>query len=126
MSDTMRLFPKAAIAQGAGDLVSVTNFNVDFTNNAKVKHTLRRKAAGITLGNEECTVKFDLEADETGLERDFITDVKRGTIKQLRIKLPGATTLVCKGAYSQASIDQPMDDACKVSMTFIGSLDKAT
>jgi hypothetical protein len=126
MSDTMLKYPKAAIAQGAGDLVQVTNFNLDYTNNAKLKHTLRRKASGITLGVEEGTLKFDIEIDESGMERDYITFVKTGAVKQVRAKLPGGTTLVLKGAYSQFSLDQPMDDACKLSMTFICGVDKAT
>jgi hypothetical protein len=126
MSDTMLKYPKAAIAQGAGDLVTVTNFNIDITNNAKLKHTLRMVAAGVSFGVQEGTLKFDIEISEAGLERDFIDDVKKGTIRQIRAKLPGGSTLVCKGAYSQASIDQPMDDACKVSMTFVCRVDKAT
>jgi hypothetical protein len=126
MADDVLNYPKAAIAMGNGDLVQVTNFNFDFTNNAKLKHTLRRKVAGVVKGNEEGTLKFDLEIDETGPERDYFNLIKTGEIKQVRAKLPGGMTLVLKGAYQQLSLDQPLDDACKMSLTFICGADKAT
>lgn len=117
------LYPQAFIAQGNGDLVQVTDFTASLTNNAKQKHTLRRKGAGITLGTEESTVTFNSIIDEDGPERDYWRDAQRGNIKQLRVKIPGGKVLTYNGTYKDVNLDGPLDDATKVSVTFIGKLE---
>ncbi len=125
MSQDQLIYPQAFLAQGNGDLVQVTNFSMTLTNNAKQKHTLRRKGAGVTLGTQETTVTFDFEIDENGPERNYWKDVMRGTIRQLRGKVPGGkTTLTVNGVYSGCDLDGPLDDATKGSATFIGHMEE--
>jgi|ERR687898_1647080 hypothetical protein len=118
-------YPKAFLAMGNGDLIQVTNFSVQQTNGGKQKHTLRRPASGVSTGNPEHTVTFDSEIDENGPERNYWKDCKRGTIRQIRAKLPGGrTTLVVEGIFTQVNTDGPLDDATKVSCTFVGDMDE--
>lgn len=117
-------YPQAYLAMGNGDLVQVQNFNVDFGNGGKQVHTLRRPGAGVSTGLRECTVTFDSVIDEDGPERNHWRDCENGTIKQIRAKVPGGrTTLVVNGIYNKVTLDGPLDDATKVSCTFVGKLD---
>lgn len=122
MANEQALYPRGRAAFGAGDLVDVTNIKIDTTNNAKQVHTIRRRGAGFTLGTEETTVTFDLVVSEHGEERDWIDAMKRGLVKQIRLKLPGRTMTI-NGTVKQVSTDMPIDDAIKQSVTFIGHLE---
>jgi hypothetical protein len=125
MAETQRIYPQGAIAQGNGDLIQVTNCKFSYSNGAKQKHTLRRRGAGIVFGNDECTVTFDSEITEDGPERNYWKDAMERRIRQIRFKVPGGVTvLTVDGAYSQVETDQPLDDATKVSCTFIGKMQK--
>jgi hypothetical protein len=119
MSAEQLIYPRGRIALANGDLVDCTNVKIDHTNNSKQVHTILKKGAGITQGNEETTVTFDLVISENGPERDWISYLKKGLIKQLRLKLPGLT-LTVNGVVKQSAIDMPLDDAIKQSVTFIG------
>jgi hypothetical protein len=119
-------YPRAAIAMGNGELVQVTNFTVSANNNAKLKATLRRRNAGVVYGNFDGSIKFSMEFGETGPERDYVDLVLKGTVKQVRVKLPGGLTLVCEGVYQSFDIDQPLDDASKIDLTFICGIKKAS
>lgn len=112
---------RGQIALASGDLIDVTNVRVSHTNNAKQVHTIRQKGAGIALGVEETTVSFDAVISEDGQERDYFALVKKGTIAQLRIKLPGETITV-QGAFQSRDFDLPLDDAIKLSMNFVGHM----
>lgn len=114
-------YPRGRIALDTGDLLDVTNVKLDATNNSKQVHTLRRKGAGVTLGTEETTVTFDVAVSEEGLERDYLTMVKRGTIKQLRLKVPG-TTINVEGIFKDVGFELPLDAEIKQNLTFIGKI----
>jgi hypothetical protein len=58
---------------------------------------------------------------EDGPERDYMKMLKRGDIKQIRIKIPGETITV-DGSVSQRSLELPLDDAIKYTITFIGHI----
>lgn len=118
------IYPQSQLAMGSGDLVDVTNFNMTLTNNAKQKHTLRRTGAGISWGVIESNVSFDAILSEEGEERDFWGLVQSKVIKQLRAKIPGGRVLVVNGAYKDCNLDAPIDDATKISCTFIGKQKK--
>jgi hypothetical protein len=120
MADTL-IYPRGQIAQGSGDLIDVTNIKLDQVNNGKQVHTIRRKAAGVTLGVEETTISFDSVVSEEGQERDYFTLVKKGIITQVRIKIPGETMTV-NGIYTTRNFELPLDDAIKLSLTFIGAM----
>lgn len=120
MSDSFKSYPRGAIAMGGGDLMQVTNVKIDTGNGGKIKHTLRKRGAGAVLGNEETTVSFDFEVDEDGQEREYLKMVKKGQIKQLRIKIPGETITV-NGIFTKRTLDLPLDDAIKGTMEFLGT-----
>jgi hypothetical protein len=107
---------------GNGDLVQVTNFRVAFANGAKQAHTIRKRGAGVIFGVEETTITFDSLVSEDGPERDYWQRAQRKQIQQLRAKLPGGKTLTVSGAFSAVDTDGPLDDATKLSCTFIGKL----
>ncbi len=114
-----RIYPRGQIALASGDLIDVVSVKVSHTNNAKQVHTIRQKGAGIALGTEETTVSYEAVVSEDGQERDYFKLVKKGTIVQLRIKIPGETITV-QGAYTSRDFDLPLDDAIKLSLNFIG------
>ena len=115
------LYPRGAIAMGNGDLIDVTDVKIDTTNNAKQVHTIRQKGAGITLGTQETTISFNAVVSDEGPEADWLKLVKKGTIKQLRIKTPGETD-TCNGVFQSTGKELPLDDAIKIALTFIGHL----
>ncbi len=115
-------FPRGRLATGAGELVDVTNVKLDSTNNAKQIHTMKRKGAGITLGTEEHTLSFDLVVGEEGEERDWYEQMKRGQIKQCRIKVPGRTITI-EGTVKTIGLELPLDDAIKQSIQVIGAME---
>src|SRR5574341_163494 len=119
MADDMKLYPRGAIAMGNGDLIDVTNVKVDKSNGLKLQHTLRQKGAGLSMGVEETMVSFDALVSEDGPERDYLKMLKKGTIKQLRVKLP-CETLTINGTVSKRSVEIPLDDAVKYTIEFIG------
>jgi len=118
-TEPQKIFPRGFIAMGNGDLIQVTNVKIDHTNNAKQVHTIRQKGAGITLGVEETTVSFDAVVSEDGPERDYLKMLKKGEIKQIRIKIPGETISI-NGTVSSLSKELPLDAEIKFSITFIG------
>ena len=118
-AEPQKLFPRGFIAMGNGDLIQVTTVKIDTSNGAKQVHTIRQKGAGFTTGVEETTVSFDAVVSEDGPERDYLKMLKRGLIKQLRIKIPGET-LSITGVVSTRSLELPLDAEIKYSITFIG------
>jgi len=118
-AEPQKLYPRGWIAMGNGDLIQVTTIKIDHTNNAKQVHTIRRNGAGVTLGVEETTVSFDAVVDQDGCERDYLKMLKRGHIKQLRVKVPGETITIT-GVVSALSKELPLDAEIKYSITFIG------
>lgn len=113
-------YPQSYIAQGSGDFISVQNWNSTTTNNAKQVHTLREKGSGYTLGTQESTTSFDCVLSEDGPERNFWRQCIEGEPIQLRHKIPGGTVHTYNGVYQSIATDGPLDDATKVSVTFIG------
>jgi len=122
MSDEQKVFPRGAVAMGNGDLIDVTNIKFTLTNSAKLVHTIRQRNAGFTLGNEEANVTLDVVVGEDGLERDWIKLVKRGTVKQLRIKVPGST-FTLNGVFTNTDFELPTDGEITLSLGFIGKLE---
>jgi hypothetical protein len=114
-------YPRGRLAVGPGDLADVTNVKLDSTNNAKQVHTMKKKGAGITLGVEEHTLSFDLVVGENGEERDWYEQMKKGTIKQARVKVPGRTITI-EGTVKTIGLELPLDDAIKQSIQVIGPM----
>jgi len=125
MADSeQELFSKSFIAQGNGDLVRVTDYQVTYTNNGKQVHTLREDGAGVTLGVRESTISFNFVLGENGFERNYIKDIQDGKIVQLRAKPSGGKVLTHNGIYTKITLDAPLDDATKGSIEFVGKLEK--
>ena len=118
-------YPQAFLAQGNGDFVSCTNFSIKTTNNAKQIHTLREKGSGFTLGKTESTVSADLVVSEDGPERNFYRQLQTGTPIQLRAKIPGGEVKTLNGVYSGVDLECPLDDAVKLSLSFVGNMEAA-
>lgn len=123
MADEQLIYPQAWIAEGNGDLVQVTDFSANLTDNSKQIHTLRRKGAGFSQGTEESTVSFNAALDEDGAERDWWRAVQKKQIKQLRAKLPGGRTLIFNGKVKSCNVTGPLDGAVMLAVEFIGKLD---
>lgn len=122
MSNTeQRIYPRGRIALDSGDLVDVTNVKVSTTNNAKQVHTLRQPGAGVTMGNPETTITFDVAISEDGMERNYLEMVRKGTLKQIRIKVPGATINV-EGVFKETGFELPLDSEIKQNLSFIGKI----
>lgn len=119
MSDELLYYPKGRLALGNGDLMDVEHVKVSVKNGAKLKHTLRRSPSGVAMGVKEASLTFDGTISEKGYERDYIGAVLNGTIKQLRIKVPGET-LVFVGVPTDRDQDSPLDDATKFTVNWIG------
>lgn len=119
MSDDFSYYPKARLALGNGDLMDVTNVKHSIKNGGKIQATLRRNPSGVTTGVKESTLSFDGIVSEQGYERDYLTMVKNGVIKQLRLKVPGET-LVFTGIPTERSTENALEDAIKFSVEWIG------
>lgn len=122
MAATQQQYTRGQIALGSGDLIDVTNVKLDLVNNAKQVHTIRQKGAGFTTGTEETTVTFDAVIGDQGEERDYFDLLKKGKIRQIRLKIPGRTITV-NGTVSSLGVELPLDDAIKQSITFIGKME---
>ena len=117
------VFPQSYLAMGAGDLVQVTDFRATLNNKGKQVHTQRRTGAGVVKGKHESTVTFNSVIDEDGPEREYWRFVQKGTIKQIRVKIPSGRVLTYNGMFTVCDLDGPLEDATKVSVTFIGKLE---
>lgn len=120
MAEEQLKFPQAWIAMDSGDLIDVTDFTANTTNNAKQKHTIRKKGAGISFGNLESTISFNTIISEDGPEREYWQAVEQKLIKQIRIKIPGGQVKTYNGAFQSLGLNGPLDDATQLSPTFIG------
>lgn len=124
MSQDLPIFPRGTVAMGSGDLTQVTTFKIKITNGAKLKHSLRKSPSGVTFGHREVSGSFDVEVPEAGEERDYWEMVAAGTIKTLRIKIPGRTLAVTI-ATSDIEMELPSDDAIKQTVSYVGILTRA-
>jgi hypothetical protein len=113
------IYEHGYVAMGNGDLIDVTDVTLEVTDNSKLIHTLRQKAAGTTQGVEEATLTFNATIPDGGEEADWLALVKQHEIKNVRIKVPGRTINMI-GKYSSVRYEIPLDDAVKVGLTFIG------
>jgi hypothetical protein len=118
-NEDFELFPRGAIAMDNGDLIDVTNVKVTQKRGGKIIHTLRKQGRGKVLGNAETDVSFDAVCSETGPEKDYFALIKAGKVKKLRLKIPGETFTVI-GTYDERTLELPLDDAIKYSLTFSG------
>lgn len=112
-------FPRGQISFGAGDLVQVTSVSYSYTNNGKLKHSLKRSPSGKVLGTKEVTGSFSVDIDEDGPEREYFARVDSGEEVSMRLKLPGLTKNIV-GFLTSIDGEIPLDDACTLKVNFAG------
>ena len=117
----LKRYPRGQIAIGNGDLQQAVLARFTFTNNAKLKHTLRKTPSGFVLGTREATGSFDLEIDEDGPEREVFEAIRGGEIKNFRYKMPTITKTI-EGIFVSVDVEEPLDDAVKFTVNWIGKL----
>lgn len=122
MTEVIERYPDGYIAMGASDLVTATDIELSMKNDAKLVPTLRNKKGGIKLGNEETTVSFTSVVGEFGEEADWFKAVKKGTIKQIRVKIPGRTITV-NGSFQQIDVSISGTEPISEKLSFIGVTD---
>jgi len=122
MADSeLKRHPRGQIALGAGELQQATLGDFTFTNNAKLKHTLRKTPSGVVLGTRECSGTIEVNLDEDGPERDWIGLVESGESKNFRFKMPLLTRTI-EGVCSSVNAKLPLDDAVTLTISFVGKL----
>lgn len=117
MSD--KVYPRGQIALGNGDLTQVTDVKLDDSNEAKNVHTLRESPSGVVVGKKEHALSFNAVVDAGGFEQDYFKLLMDGTIKQVRIKVPGET-ITFTGVVSKRSLELPLDTEIKYSIDMVG------
>jgi hypothetical protein len=120
-NDDFKQYPRGNVAMDNGDLIDVTDVKDTFKRANKIKHTLRKEAAGKVKGPLEGEVSFDAIVSEDGAERDYLALLISGKIKKLRLKVPGETITVV-GTVDERSREMPLEDAIKYSIKFSGRL----
>lgn len=113
------VYPRGQISFGAGDLIQVTNVTWTYTNNAKLKHTLKKTPSGKVMGTKELSGSFTAIIDEDGFERDYISRVDSGEEVSMRLKLPQVTKSIV-GFLTGIDGDMPLDDAVEVTVNWSG------
>ena len=120
-TNELKNYPRGQIAIGNGDLQQATLARFNYTNNGKLKHTLRKSPSGFVLGTTECTGSFDLEIDEDGPERQAFDRITDGVVTNFRFKMPLVTKTI-EGIMTSVDVEEPLDDAVRFSVSFIGKL----
>jgi|ERR1044071_2362548 hypothetical protein len=118
-NDDFKQYPRGYIAMDNGDLLDVTDVKIRQKRANKIKHTIRVEGAGKVKGPEETELSFDAIVSEDGPERDYLTLLKNGKIKVIRYKIAGETASI-KGTVDERSLELPLEDAVKYSITFSG------
>lgn len=120
-NNELRQYPRGQLAIGNGTLQQATLARFSYTNNGKLKHTLRNSPSGFVLGTRECSGSFDLEIHEDGPEREVFDAIQNGELKNFRFKMPTITKTI-EGIYVSVDVEAPLDDAVKFTVNFIGKL----
>ena len=119
----LKRYPRGQLAIGNGDLQQAIVSRFSFTANTKLKHTLRQSPSGYVLGTRECTGSFDLEISEDGPEIEVFDAIDEGEIKNFRYKIPTVTKTI-EGVFTSVDVEEPLDDAVRFTVNWIGKLKK--
>lgn len=120
-TDELKLYPKGQIGFGTGNLKTATNCKYTLKNGAKLKHSIAVTPSGVSFGHQEVDGSLEFEVNEDGMERDVVTDVKKGRKRQFRFKDATSTDTIV-GVLTEVTKEIPSDDAVKVTVNFIGKL----
>lgn len=115
-------YPKGRIAIDGGDLVDVYDISLTVADGRQLVSTLRQNPAGSTGGKVAATLTFKTAISENGLERPYWKDWAKKTVKQARLKVPGAT-LIVEGVLTNPSLTSNVDSFTDNTWTIIGSIE---
>lgn len=115
-------YPKGKLAQGAGDLIDVTNWSWNGEDGEKIVHTIRQHGAGSVSGGQSGKLDFEAVVSNKGFERDWAKKWRKREVTQFRLKLPGMV-INFTGRLSTPSITAQFDDATKFKCSVIGVQD---
>lgn len=121
MADQEFKYPKARIAQGAGDLIDAYDVTLAVTDNRKSVSTLRMKRAGHTEGAREAKLDFKSYVSELGFERDWLGKWRKDETVSVKVKLPGKT-LTVTGTLTNPQVTGNVDNAIEFSISVLGTL----
>lgn len=117
--DILRSYPTGQFALGKGELVQITSFEWDFTNNAKAVATLREKMSGVTTGSQPVTGSFEIVVPAEGPERDYFQLVESGSPQQGTVKIPGVTKAL-RLVISKIRGSITIEDGVKMTAEYVG------
>jgi hypothetical protein len=120
MGDSETYFcPRGQISFGAGDLVDVINVAFNFSNNAKMRPTLKDAWGHKVLGAKTLSGTFVTVLSEKGLERDYFSRVESGEAVSMRLKMSTLTKNV-EGVLTGIDGTLPLDDAIEFTVHWLG------
>ena len=118
--DLVRYTP-GQVAVGQGKLRDSTMAKFSYTNNGKLKHSMLRPSNGFVIGSEECTGSIEIEVTDTGPERDFFGDIRKGKVVKFQYEIPTLNVEIT-GIYTGIDVELPTGDAVKLTLSWIGKL----
>ncbi len=122
MSDDFINYPSGQIQIGAGDLQDAIGGEFTIENNAKVQHTLRKNAAGYTIGTVEASGTIDSIFSEKGPEKEYVQMAAKGKPVAIRYKMPlisGNFT----GVSKTCKVTLKTGDAIACNFSVVGKID---
>ncbi len=115
-----QFFPKGEMSAGSGALEQVQRIEVRTTNGLKLRHAIRKSPAGFSLGNMEVSVNFDTEIPESGAEQPWFINLRTGTPRVARIRIPGELRELLF-VVGEEQITISMEDAVTAKISGMGA-----
>lgn len=123
MSDSELLFfPRGQVSIDGSNPQTITDYDYDFTNGAKLKPTLRNPTGGVVLGPKAVSFSFNMLIDSDGEEIDVDQAVDTGEVMLFTLKFPGGITKVIIGVLNSASAKFSIDDGVARALKGVGKL----
>jgi hypothetical protein len=121
-ANDLKKMPVGQVSYGAGKLSQATLARVDYSNGARLTHSLRFSPSGIVIGNREVGGAIDIQIDEDGLERDWINLAIAGTVKQCRFEIPQQEIAIII-VLTRIELEMRNGDAVTLRVAFVGKIE---
>lgn len=120
-NEDLVLFHPGQVSLGAGKLRDATMADFEYTNDAKLEHSLMRSPNGVVIGVKECKGSFEVVVGEKGPERDYLGLCQSGQITKMQYEIP---TLNCEIALVIGSVKVALKtgESIKFTIGFVGKL----
>jgi hypothetical protein len=117
---TYEFYPNGAMAVDGGELQDAHDIAFTIKSGAKGVYTFRNsgKVSGYTGGHKSATSSFKVWVSRAGLERDYLKDIDKLTVKRVKFKLPGKT-VVLEGPYENAAVTGSSENAWEVTISMV-------